>query len=387
MSVLKQMGQRIPARHILVLVDACYGGYSLVRAQGPVAPDPRYLALLAQSRVIQVLTAGRKNQLVAEERGHGVFTRTLLDGLLGHADSNGDGTLTGQELAAWMHPRVAQASDNKQDMQFGNLDGEGQFFFVLPAGLHAPLSPTPPQTPAPPPAAIVGRDGAPMVLVPAGEFTMGSNDGDADEKPPHRVFLGAFYIDTYEVTNARFQRFVQATKYRTEAERNGHQVTWCTPNGAGSTLNGLEKHPVDRVTLDDAKAYCAWAVKRLPTDAEWEKAARGTDGRRYPWGETFDGKRLNFCDRTCKDGGDKAVNDGYEESAPVGSYEGGKSPYGAYDMAGNAREWVTDPPSGGLSVLRGGGGSDNARSVRAPHRDYTPADDDELTGFRCAKSS
>ena len=138
---LKQIGQaRVPARHILVAVDACYGGYSLVRAQTSPMLDRRYLELLAQSRVIQVLTAGRKNQPVLEEQGHGVFTRKLLDGLLGHADSNRDGIITGTELAAWMHPRVAQASDNKQDMQFGNLRRGGADFFLVSCLRQRPLS-------------------------------------------------------------------------------------------------------------------------------------------------------------------------------------------------------------------------------------------------------
>jgi hypothetical protein len=145
MSALRQIGQRIPARHILVAVDACYGGYSLIRAQVPPVLDRRYLELLAQSRVIQVLTAGRKNQPVLEEQGHGVFTRKLLDGLRGHADTNGDGIITGIELAGWMHERVAQASDHKQDMQYGSLDGEGQFFFLLP-----PAAPPPPAPALPP---------------------------------------------------------------------------------------------------------------------------------------------------------------------------------------------------------------------------------------------
>lgn len=250
---------------------------------------------------------------------------------------------------------------------------------------------------------IVGRDGAPMVLVPAGTFTMGSNDGAADEKPPHRVELEAFYIDTYEVTNARFQQFVQATQHRTTAEHEGAGGTWRTPRGAGSTLKGLEQHPVVLVDQADAKAYCAWAGKRLPTEAVWEKAARGTDGRRYPWGETFDGKRLNFCDSKCEFfWKDKAVNDGFQYTAPVGSYEGGKSPYGAYDMAGNVWEWVADfydekcyekgpskdpkgPISGDYVVVHGGGWNNSGLIVRAPVRNYSaPASRHDGVGFRCA---
>lgn len=169
MQQLKQIGQRIAAKHILIAVDACYGGYSLVRAQAPPSADQRYLELVLKSRTIQVLTAGRRDQPVIEDQGHGVFTRALLRGLEGHADGNGDGLITATELAAWMHPRVAQASDYKQDMQWGSLDGEGQFVFVLPhqavasregdRGRQGSSEPAPPAAPtavppseAPPPA-------------------------------------------------------------------------------------------------------------------------------------------------------------------------------------------------------------------------------------------
>ncbi len=134
MSQIKLIGQRLPAKHTLVAVDACYGGYSLVRAQAPPVLDPRYLALISRSRALQVLTAGKKDQPVIEDQGHGVFTRKLLDGLAGHADTNNDGLITLSELGAWLHPRVAQASEYKQEIQWGNLDGEGQFVFLLPQG-------------------------------------------------------------------------------------------------------------------------------------------------------------------------------------------------------------------------------------------------------------
>src|SRR5262245_30976232 len=198
-----------------------------------------------------------------------------------------------------------------------------------------------------------------MVLVPAGEFIMGSEEAAYYDiaKPRHQVYLDAFYIDKYEVTNARFQQFVQATGYRTQAEREGGgkirtgaktwadvpDATWRAPRGKGSSIAGLEAHPVVQVSWHDAKAYCTWAGKRLPTEAEWEKAARGTDGRLYPWGNEFDGTRVNFCDRNCPfEWKDAAVDDGFRSTAPVGSYEAGKSPYGAYDMVGNVWEWVAD---------------------------------------------
>jgi formylglycine-generating enzyme required for sulfatase activity len=298
----------------------------------------------------------------------------------------------------------------------------------------ATARPTGPRQPELAPT-ITGKDGAEMVLVPAGEFIMGSTPADIasllrrhpkaesairqDETPQHRVFLEAFYIDKYEVTNARFQQFVQTTGYRTQAEREGGgkirtgektwvqvpDATWRAPRGKGSSIAGLEAHPVVQVSWHDAKAYCTWAGKRLPTEAEWEKAARGTDGRLYPWGNELDGTRANFCDRNCPFAWkDAAVDDGYRATAPVGSYEVGKSPYGAYDMAGNVWEWVADwydakyyrrsparnpsgPTAGTQVVLRGGSWLYTAPDFRTTERAGVPPDRrNENIGLRCAQT-
>ena len=291
-----------------------------------------------------------------------------------------------------------------------------------------------PQQSQTPPATMVGHERAAMVLVPAGEFSMGSNKEEIDrllqgrtdvkrevfndEIPRHRVSLDGFYIDTYEVTNAHFQQFVQATGHRTQAEREGAGyvnkgatfalvtgATWRAPQGPGSSLASLEQHPVVQVSQEDAKAYCSWAGKRLPTEAEWEKAARGTDGQLYPWGHQFDGTRANFCDTNCQTTlQDRAANDGARYTAPVGSYAGGKSPYGVYDMTGNVWEWVADwhdenyykssparnpqgPASGDQAVLRGGGWGNIALSVRTSNRSRSaPAHRYDDIGFRCAKT-
>lgn len=270
-------------------------------------------------------------------------------------------------------------------------------------------------------------DGATMVYVPAGEFVMGASASDPeaqpDEHPQHKVYLEAFWIDATEVTNAQFARFVQATGYQTEGERAGtgrffetitrkwresSRVNWRHPHGLFSSLKGLEAHPVVHISWNDAQAYCAWAGKRLPTEAEWEKAARGTDGRLYPWGNSRPaGELLNFADRRLPvPWADQAVDDGYRFTAPVGSYPAGASPYGALDMAGNVWEWVADwydeayyagspasdppgPPSGTSHVLRGGSWYDDAGGVRSTDRaawPYLPNVTSAVVGFRCARS-
>lgn len=294
---------------------------------------------------------------------------------------------------------------------------------------HAPVPVEPPSV-----TTMVGKDGAEMVLVPAGEFVMGTTLEEIErlsqdwpkmqrelferEYPQHRLVLEAFYIDRYEVTNARFRQFVQATGYRTPAEREGwgwvHSgrawekskgAHWQAPYGPGSATADFAQHPVVQVTWADAKAYCAWAGKRLPTEAEWEKAARGTDGRSYPWGNQLVETRANFCDQRCNLAWkDETMDDGSRHTSPVGSYEAGKSPYGAYDMAGNVWEWVADwfeatyyrsgvtrnlqgPSTGHLAVIRGGSWFNNLVLVRTSHRNMeNPLYRFSNTGLRCAKT-
>jgi formylglycine-generating enzyme len=170
-------------------------------------------------------------------------------------------------------------------------------------------------------------DPVPMVTIPAGEFLMGSPEGKGrdDERPQRSVYLDEFAIDQVEVTNERYMAFVKSIGHRTPPNPYG--------NGHLQSIKGIEQLPVVQTTWYDAKAYCSWAKKRLPTEAEWEKAARGTDGRLYPWGnEPPTVKRANF---------DREWEDEHTLYA-VGSLPDGDSPYGVKDMAGNAREWVSD---------------------------------------------
>jgi len=161
-----------------------------------------------------------------------------------------------------------------------------------------------------------------MVLIPAGEFTMGSDNRLPDEGPQHVVNLKAFYIDIYEVTNLQYKKFNDATKRRSPT----HFRNRTFPQGKAD-------HPVIYVSWEDADAYCRWAGKRLPTDEEWEKAARGTDGRIFPWGDEFNVLNANTPLRWQQIGA-------FGDTTPVGAFAGGVSPYGVYDMSGNVWEWT-----------------------------------------------
>lgn len=168
----------------------------------------------------------------------------------------------------------------------------------------------------------IGGKPNPMVKVPAGKFLMGSDERLSDEGPRHTVNLKAFWIDKYEVTHLQYKRFIDATGRRSP----DHFVNRTFPAGKSD-------HPIVFVSWHDAKAYCEWAGKRLPSDEEWEKAARGTDGRMFPWGNAFDIDRVNSPVRWTR-----LKRDG--DTTPVGAFPDGVSPYGAYDMSGNVWEWT-----------------------------------------------
>ena len=224
-----------------------------------------------------------------------------------------------------------------------------------------------------------------IVLVPAGEFTMGSPARDADEQPAHRVFVDAFSMDKYEVTVGQYAAFLQAKGVDPPSD-------WKTMNQPAH-----QKRPVANVEWAEAAGYCTWAGKRLPTEAEWEKAARGTDGRLYPWGnDPPTPLRANYG---------KTDWNNHGVLVPVGTLEDGKSPYGIYDMAGNVWEWVSDwydndyyktspqqnptgPPTGGFKVIRGGSWNSNPRNLRSADRYWDPPSFRSLyfPGFRCAKT-
>ena len=234
-----------------------------------------------------------------------------------------------------------------------------------------------------------------MVLIPAGEFLMGLKHGNplglVMTTPQRKVNLPAYYIDKYQVTNKKYKKFVDATGHRAPFSKR-HEAIYNWKNGIYT--ENLENHPVVLVSWYDADTYCKWAGKRLPTEAEWEKAARGTDGRLWPWGN-----------ESGKAGVDVKANT-YTFRAlmtmPVGSFPEGASPYGVMDMAGNVFEWTSSWFKGypgtkyshplygeKMKVMRGG-----AFMVPRKPAAYTvsrhlqrPDDIHRTNGFRCVKSA
>jgi formylglycine-generating enzyme required for sulfatase activity len=246
-----------------------------------------------------------------------------------------------------------------------------------------------------------------MVSVPGGEFFMGCNqtvdtECDYDEKPGRRVSVNAFQIDKTEVTMAQYGRCVDAGacssegltmpywETSTEPYKERPELAWACNWGKA----GREQHPINCVTWQQAHTYCEWAGKRLPTEAEWEKAARGTDGRKYPWGnQGYDAAKLvaNITDEAYRRSRPEAkVVDGYDDNyygtAPVGSFPAGASPYGALDMIGNVLEWMADwyDAKHQYWVIRGGSWANRSHYDRASDRYKGDAPKrSETVGFRC----
>lgn len=293
--------------------------------------------------------------------------------------------------------------------------GTGKFITRdVPSSTSAPTSTA---TLMPVPGSVIATqispiDSMPMVYVPEGDFIAGTGDME------RREYMPAFWIDRTEVTNWMFAAFVQTTGYKTDAEANGFSrvignvesgqgerdaqgFNWRHPMGPGSTYLGSESLPVSFVSWNDAAAYCSWAGKRLPTESEWEKAARSTDGRNYPWGNSMDScTRGNFDDES-KISTAQVVGlacDGYPRAAaPVGSFPTGASPYGVLDMAGNVAEWVAPDAAPGTALLqvpspagvarpvRGGSWLSSIDSLASAAEQFHYAENSRFDlGFRCA---
>ncbi|MFC2030777.1 SUMF1/EgtB/PvdO family nonheme iron enzyme [Chloroflexota bacterium] len=298
---------------------------------------------------------------------------------------------------------VAQETAEPATAEFKTPLPQAAEAMLLPTNTPVAAPPTPtslptntPPLPTPSPAATAAESPTPapavpelpsvaetMVEISAGPFVMGQDKGDRAHRPAHEVDLPAYEIDKFEVTNADYAAFVEAAAYVSHGEKVGKKY-WLD-----SFTEGKETHPVVRVTWDDAAAYCEWAGKRLPTEAEWEKAARGTEALRFPWGNDWDPSKANVKDT------------GLRTTVVVGSFGTGASPYGVEDMAGNVWEWTGDwydaypGNSAGdryygeqCRVTRGGGWFDDETQSTTFGRNCGVPDEtlnDDL-GFRCARS-
>jgi formylglycine-generating enzyme required for sulfatase activity len=232
------------------------------------------------------------------------------------------------------------------------------------------------------------HDEVELVLVPAGEFTMGHKDS-YDTLPVRRMNLPAFYIDKYEVTNKRYKRFIDATGYKVPWSQDpavaAYAWNWQTrmyPEGKGDD-------PVVLINWEDARAFCTWAGKSLPSEAQWEKAARGTDGKPYPWGDAWEAAKAN------------TIESGVKQTAPAGSFKADISEYGVNDLAGNVSEWVEEwfaPYPGNpmtnyeernkYKILRGGSWDYSHSIANGYHRQYAlPQSQMAAIGFRCVKAA
>jgi formylglycine-generating enzyme required for sulfatase activity len=248
---------------------------------------------------------------------------------------------------------------------------------VAPTQGGPSATPVPTSTPRPAATPTSSPSNKPnTVYIQGGAFILGSDTGNEDETPQQELVISGFNIDIYPVTNAEYKEFVDAT---------GHNLprTW----KEGTYPEGTAEYPVIWVNWHDAKAYCEWAGKRLPTEFEWERAARGTDGRTYPWGNDFDAAK---CD---------SQESGLKTTSPVGSYPDGASPDGVLDMAGNVWEWTADWYQGyrgtryelsrygeQFKVLRGGSWFDAQDAVRTTVRkSFDPNQGFSTIGFRCAE--
>jgi formylglycine-generating enzyme required for sulfatase activity len=233
---------------------------------------------------------------------------------------------------------------------------------------------------------LMGDEGREMVQIPEGPFTMGSTEGDPDEAPEHQVYLKSFYIDKKEVTQAEYDRFLRMTK----RQKPGFPVF---EDDQAKILK--PELPAIGVSWSDAEAYCKWAGKRLPTEAEWEKAGRGEGKRRYAWGDEFVPGHANVDGK----------EDGFQYLAPPGTLEAGRSPYGVYDMTGNVAEWVADsydenyykkapyrdppgPEESDLKVIRGGSWRETSHNARLSKRFAAKRwRTDSTIGIRCARDA
>lgn len=399
--------KNLKVKKSLLLLDACRETFQVNKG---INTDGLKAERFEQAEVAAVFYATRSGWFSYEDTdgNFGVFSRYIIEGLKGEADNtqiagNEDGIVTFSELASYVETGVSDwaLDKGKKQRPYTGIFGEKYGDLALSAYENKPADVK----------AVESKgwrvyinnkgfweaeykDGIVLVYIPPGEFTMGSNDGEDDEKLSHKVTLDGYWMGKYEVT------FEQYDKYCEEAGKT-------KPDDRGW---GREKRPVINVSWTDANEYCKWFSQKiglkfkLPTEAQWEKSARGINGYKYPWGDHgpyYNGKW--YANHAANDSWDKRGDDGFEYTAPVGSFSLGESPYGLMDMAGNVWEWCNDwyagdyykksleknpkgPESGTYHVVRGGSWLGDARLLRCASRDFDrPSYRSYLRGFRLSQ--
>jgi formylglycine-generating enzyme required for sulfatase activity len=421
MQQMEVYAMRIQAKHALFLFDSCFSGsiFSLTKSA------PAYINYKTNLPVRQFITAGRADEKVPDES---IFRAQFISALEGEADADADGYLTGNELGTFIEKKVINYSKNSQHPQFGTLRNpyldKGDFVFSLndssSLGWNIDSHPSLNKDQLekdleqkkklllekhmkitsllPKPSSLTPEILEEMVLIPGSKYMAGldieigykecikyyercKKSSFNNESPVHTVMIDSFLMDKHEVTQADFERVMRHN-----------------PSNFRGGMN-----PVEKVTWTEARDYCSKMGKRLPTEAEWEKAAKGRQNTIYPWGDDVESWNANFCDINCESYWRKVgFDDGYVTTAPVGSYD--PNDYGLHDMAGNVYEWVSDwysedyyktspsnnpkgPKRGSEKVLRGGSWNNNPSFVRPTFRysnDLSSRHDN--IGFRCSLS-
>ncbi len=440
-DVLDVFFAKLAAKHVLVVYDTSISGLSLKKAVSIPQSRPGYMLTVTSAKGRQVITAGKAGHSITFlDSGISLFISTLVEGMNGSAEQGiPDGIVTGSELGAYLKLKVSIKSVRAQTPDFGRVQGGdrgGEFIFTRRRGQlqvtqEIKASRGPDVSPeeeflqeispeeAEEQAVIEGdRQQAPLddedledyevagplplfpgelVVIPAGDFQMGSKRGHINERPVHIVFVDSYYIGRYEVTNKEYKEFIDATGYPPPVNVEGLDSDYNFWDGRTYPTE-IENQPVVNVSWYDAIAYCKWLSQatgenyRLPTEAEWEKAARGTDQRIYPWGNRKPTRMHSNYNREW-DGPIRTIFN-------VGSLAKGKSPYWVYDMSGNVWEWCSNwyktdyyeksarsnpkgPKEGVSKSVRGGSWASDDNLIRSAARyGYYPDLRSSRGGFR-----